>query len=158
MLWLTAWFWFSLTTEFVDSHATANSPQHQGLPVSNARSRHLGFTRLQLLFLDRTTNSVSPMSVNRIERGGGAGSTRTRCLCARRVGPTHTESGTLQRKVKHRALPKVYSRQRPNHAPTKRRSPRCLRRRAPHTEHGLGVLSRTLFPTCLCIHISVSFH
>ena len=57
-------------------------------------------------------------------------------------GPTHTESGKLYRKVKHRARPKVTSRHRPKRAPTKRRSPRPLRRRAPHTEHGLGVLSR----------------
>jgi len=55
---------------------------------------------------------------------------------------THTESGKLYRKVKHRPRPKVSSRQRPKRAPTKRRSPRRLRRRGPHTEHGLGVLSR----------------
>jgi len=60
-------------------------------------------------------------------------------------GSTHTESGKLYRKVKHRARPnscpqarpKVSSRQRPKRASTKRRSLRWQRRRAPHTEHGL---------------------
>ena len=62
-------------------------------------------------------------------------------------GPAPTESDKLYRKVKHRARAKVSSRQRPKRAPTKRRSPRRLRRRAPHTEHGLGVLSRNK-PMC----------
>jgi len=60
------------------------------------------------------------------------------CLAS---GSTHTESGKLYRKVNHRARPKVASRQRPKRASTQRPSPRRLRRRAPHTEHGLGVLS-----------------
>jgi len=54
-------------------------------------------------------------------------------------GSTHTESGKLYHKVKHQASAKVSSRQHSKRAPTKRRSPRRLRRRAPHTEHGLGV-------------------
>jgi len=60
-------------------------------------------------------------------------------------GSTHTESGKLYRKVKHQARPKVSSRQRPKRAPTDRQSPRRLRHRAPHTEHGLGVPSRVPF-------------
>ena len=70
-------------------------------------------------------------------------------------GSTHTVSGKLYRKVKHRASPKVSSRQRPKRALTKRRSPRRLRHRAPHTGHGLGVLSRQLakwFLTSLYIY------
>jgi len=62
-------------------------------------------------------------------------------------GSTHTESGTLYHKVKHRARPKVCSRRRPKRTPTKRRSTRRLRRRAPHTEHSLGVLSKLTWHT-----------
>ena len=58
-------------------------------------------------------------------------------LCARRVGQP---SGKLYRKVKHRARPKFFSRQRPERAPIRRRSLRRQKRGAPHTEHGLGAL------------------
>jgi len=71
-------------------------------------------------------------------------------------GSTHTESGKLYRKVEHRARSKVCSRQRPKRAPTKRRSPRRLRRRAPHTEQGFGVWKSLLGRTrktqmCVCV-------
>ena len=55
-------------------------------------------------------------------------------------GSTHRESNTLYRKVKHRARPNLSSRQRPKHAPIRRRSRRRQRRGEPRTEHGLGVL------------------
>ena len=62
-----------------------------------------------------------------------------RFVCARRVGqPT-------QRAANYTARSNIEPAQKFSHAnaqsaPTKRRSPRRLRRRPPHTEHGLGVL------------------
>ena len=60
----------------------------------------------------------------------------------------YTERGKLYGKVKDRAGPTLSSRQRPQRALTKRRSLRRQRRRAPHTEHGLGVPSRYIYMDC----------
>jgi len=55
-------------------------------------------------------------------------------------GSTHTESNKLYRKVKHRSPPKSILTPTAKSRPVRRRSRRLQGRRAPHTEHGLGVL------------------
>ena len=55
-------------------------------------------------------------------------------------GSTHTESNKLYRKVKHRSPPKSFLTPTAKARPVRRRSRRLQGRRAPHTEHGLGVL------------------
>ena len=66
-------------------------------------------------------------------------------LCSA-CGSTHTESGRLYRKVKHRSPPKSYLTPTAKARPIRRRSRRSQGRGAPHTEHGLGVLGLTLNP------------
>jgi len=61
-------------------------------------------------------------------------------------GSTHTESNKLYRKVKHRSPPKSILTPTAKARPVRRRSRRLQGRRAPHTEHGLGVfLAHTSF-------------
>jgi len=55
-------------------------------------------------------------------------------------GSTHTESGKLYRKVKHRSPPKSLLTPTAKARPIRRRSRRSQGRGAPHTEHGLGAL------------------
>jgi len=60
-------------------------------------------------------------------------------------GSTHTESGKLYRKVKHRSPPKSFLTPTAKARPVRRRSRRSQGRGAPQTEHGLGVLLTVKF-------------
>jgi len=64
---------------------------------------------------------------------------RSPFLCSA-CGSTHTESGKLYRKVKHRSPPTDFLTPTAEARPVRRRSRRSQGRGAPHTEHGLGVL------------------
>jgi len=68
-------------------------------------------------------------------------------------GSTHTESNKLYRKIKHRSPPKSFLTPTAKARPARRRSRRLQGRRAPHTEHGLGVLLATQF---LCVRVFVN--
>ena len=64
-------------------------------------------------------------------------SVNLRSLCSA-CGSTHTESGKLYCKVKHRSPPKSFLTPTAKARPVRRRSRRSQGRGAPHTEHGLG--------------------
>jgi len=70
----------------------------------------------------------------------GSRNYRTFLVCSA-CGATHTESGKLYRKVKHRGPPKSFLTPTAKACPLRRRSRRLQGRGAPHTEHGLGVLN-----------------
>jgi len=76
----------------------------------------------------RLWSTCSPVPENRVGR--------RLALCSA-CGSTHTESGKLYHKVKHRSPPKSFLTPTAKARPVRRRSRRSQERGAPHTEHGL---------------------
>jgi len=99
------------------------------LIIGNSKSNHLG---AQGAFKGAGLNTGVQGSVT----------PRPNTVCSA-CGSTHTESGKLYRKVKHRRPPKSLLTPTAKTRPIGRRSRRSQGRGAPHTEHGLGVHSHS---------------